>query len=767
MSSTLNTLIEGVSEIQRGNFSTAIELLEKYCENYEMDSHGKFSEYIFAQQQIIKAYSYLGEKDKAIQRTRDLILNEHPQVRKWAKRVLANLSPEAYQSLPQEAIENSHQSLWDSESARMILHSINDYLEFGSNYYIVEALGDACESIKVDTKEHYHAQCLLIEAYHSNEQFKDAVALCRELINSKHYLTRLIAHQYLSSLSENQYLAQKSEIFQLEEEHRNKLTSTQAALIYQQGYDALINQDYDNAFKILQQYCENTLPGTREYLQASQFLVDFYQKNGNIESATSLCLKLIKSNHKPSFRWSRELLFTDLFDENPLVSEIDSCQSLQSRIEEVKKTSNLLELEKSENLSVLCKNTTAKQFKYNTSLPFKLKTLDEFKLFCKENILKELKIFETRRKQSLITIIISSLVVIVILLCVAQLSPNRFYQPTWSNKDLLPLPLPIISVSVSVSWFQDMIGFFFFAVLYLFLIILVFSLYLLFYNSSYKCFTYRFDDTIVKKIFQFINTNNNFTVLTACSEKDNHQTQTNIHNSQILDGSLTNYIQQKHLIRGNINHVDIKIATVDTIFVQKHKNQDKKAKKRTSVILFMKKFILLIFQLFKAIPYISNRILSGQNIDFQRFKIEILRDTKYQIQNFNGIFFTAKFNTIYQPTIIIKPKLPRKKQQSIKLDNPIFNTLFAVYSKNQIHSQKILSPQILEKLIRFRKQFNRNISLSFIGDMMYIAIEYPEGIFKPNLFTSVLKFSPIREYFEAIKLMLGIVEDLQEFHLNK
>ncbi len=85
MSSTLNTLIEGVSEIQRGNFSTAIELLEEYCQNYKPDSEDNYSEYIYAQQHIVKAYGYLGDKSKAIQRTKELAINGTPSNQKMGK----------------------------------------------------------------------------------------------------------------------------------------------------------------------------------------------------------------------------------------------------------------------------------------------------------------------------------------------------------------------------------------------------------------------------------------------------------------------------------------------------------------------------------------------------------------------------------------------------------------------------------------------------------------------------------------------------------
>ena len=44
---------------------------------------------------------------------------------------------------------------------------------------------------------------------------------------------------------------------------------------------------------------------------------------------------------------------------------------------------------------------------------------------------------------------------------------------------------------------------------------------------------------------------------------------------------------------------------------------------------------------------------------------------------------------------------------------------------------------------------------------MYIAIEYPEGIFEPSLFKSILKFTSLGQYFEAMQLIFGIVEELE------
>lgn len=775
MPSTLNTLIEGVSAIQRGNFSTAVELLKEYCQNYEKNSDGNFSDYIYAQQNIVKAYRYLGEKDKAIQLAKNLAINAHPQIRKWAKQVLASLSSEDFKSLSEDVIEDSSQPLWDNDSAAMVLQSVNQYLEFGSDSSIVASLETACESIKANTKEYFYAQVLLIEAYHRNGQFNDAVILCNQLIHSKHYLTRLLANKYLSSLSANQNVVGNSE-----EDTNNLLSNKQASVIYQQGYDALISKNYSEAVKILEKYSESTLPGTPEYLQASQFLVDVYKKNGKLEKATSLCIKLIKCKHNPSCRWARELLFTDLFTKNLPANKVNDFKDIQSKVDSVENIQNKKSRQKS--------GVKDNKFQKPVSQPFRLKTLDEFKQFFQKNLLYDFKVFEKRRKQAIATIIIWNITVLSILLFLFIFHPAKFFQSVLSNDNLVLMNWLDISAYDSISWLNNLVYFLFFTLTYLVLILILFVIYVLFYNFIFCCFVYNLNDKIIPKIFIFLNINQKNSVL---SELEINQTIFEISKSQLLNGSLkSNFIEQNNLISGNINNVDIKFATVNInpsinhcwknflensiIFTKKQIENHLsinlvKFRFLTLLLLPLTVTILLGLRILKGILYIIQRIIQGQNIDFQHLQTEIFKTPNYNPQVFRGIFFTAKFNNLSHAATIIQPKilatninsLYNAKKQLIKLEDPEFNSLFTVYSEDKIQARYIVSTSLIEKLVKFRKNTNRNIYLSFIDNTIYIAVEYPIGIFEPNLLQSILRFAPVQKYFEAIQLILGIVEDLK------
>ncbi len=601
----------------------------------------------------------------------------------------------------------------------MVLHSINDYLEFGSNSHVVETLETACESLKFDTKEHLYAQVLLIEAYHLNGQSKNAVALCNQLLNSKHYVTRLVANQYLSSLSKHEYVRKKNI-----KKDTSLLTSREASVIYQRGYNALIDKNYAEAFDIFEGYCESASSGSREYLQASKYLVHFYQSSGELEQAISLCIKLITTEDKLSQRWARELLYGDLFRETPP----------ENIIEDLDLSLETANIEKS---SAVIKSQSQSLISQAVLKPFRLKKLDEFKQFYLQSLLKLLKIFETRRKQAIATIIVCNITAFATLIFILK-------YPSFVSLCLIPL----------------------------FLII-----YLLFYYSVFKAFTDQFEDKIIKKIYEFIDTDQHLTISTQFSEKENNQTLANIHKSQFLNGLLQpNDIKQSYLISGNINNIAIKLAKIDISSSSNQPwtkifnlNRKQEVKTSVTVVSFFAAILLFTFRLLKAIPYVFNRMIQGKSLDFQRFQIEVLKNETYNTQVFKGLFFTAKSHKLSHTLTVIRPKLSETeinllyygKKQFIKLEDADFNSLFTVYSEDLVQANKILSPNLIEKLVRFRKKVNKNIYLSFVDDMIYIAIEYPEGTFEPNLFKSMLKFAPVRKYFEAMQFMLGIVEDLR------
>ncbi|MEH2203277.1 MAG: hypothetical protein V7K53_04225 [Nostoc sp.] len=141
---------------------------------------------------------------------------------------------------------------------------------------------------------------------------------------------------------------------------------------------------------------------------AHKWLIKAYQENGEINQAIALCQQLLINEHEPTRKWARQLLFTeftDLFTDNTI------------------------------DVSATLPNPTASEVKLqqpSETLPeepepaiekFIPKTLKEFKVFCKTNLLTELKVFESLRKQVLIFVITANLLFLYLIIALLKFFP--------------------------------------------------------------------------------------------------------------------------------------------------------------------------------------------------------------------------------------------------------------------------------------------------------------------------------------------------------
>ena len=146
---------------------------------------------------------------------------------------------------------------------------------------------------------------------------------------------------------------------------------------------------------------------------------------------------------------------------------------------------------------------------------------------------------------------------------------------------------------------------------------------------------------------------------------------------------------------------------------------------------------------------------------------------------FQGLFFIADFNKDFKSKTFIFPDFAQRslgvlgewiqglnhsKGDLVKLDNSEFEKEFVVYGNDQIESRYILSPALMERILRFKQKNGAYISLSFVYSKMYLCVHFNKKPFEPILTNSLLEFSEIKSYFEILDMMVGIV---REFKLNE
>ena len=66
----------------------------------------------------------------------------------------------------------------------------------------------------------------------------------------------------------------------------------------------------------------------------------------------------------------------------------------------------------------------------------------------------------------------------------------------------------------------------------------------------------------------------------------------------------------------------------------------------------------------------------------------------------------------------------------------------------------------MKRILDYKKEVKKKIQLSFVHNRMYIAIPYNKGLFEPKLFGDIVDFSNVEEYYNDLKLVLDLVDDL-------
>ncbi len=142
---------------------------------------------------------------------------------------------------------------------------------------------------------------------------------------------------------------------------------------------------------------------------------------------------------------------------------------------------------------------------------------------------------------------------------------------------------------------------------------------------------------------------------------------------------------------------------------------------------------------------------------------------------FKGLFFVADFNKHFACETIVLPDTAQKlfgrlgqklqslnvfRGQLIKLEDPEFERLFVVYGDDQVQARYILSTSLMERIMQFKKKSQKPIYLSFVGSKVFVAVSYTKNLFEPKIFSTLLDFGPIRQYYEDLQLAVGIIEDL-------
>ena len=96
----------------------------------------------------------------------------------------------------------------------------------------------------------------------------------------------------------------------------------------------------------------------------------------------------------------------------------------------------------------------------------------------------------------------------------------------------------------------------------------------------------------------------------------------------------------------------------------------------------------------------------------------------------------------------------------IRLNNPELELFYEVYGSDQIEPRYILTKRMVARIIEFRKRTHKLVFLSFVQGKMFVAISQRKDIFLYRPLKNVVDFAPVKEYFEQLSFVIGIIDDI-------
>lgn len=141
---------------------------------------------------------------------------------------------------------------------------------------------------------------------------------------------------------------------------------------------------------------------------------------------------------------------------------------------------------------------------------------------------------------------------------------------------------------------------------------------------------------------------------------------------------------------------------------------------------------------------------------------------------FKGLFAHADFNKEIKGETLVLPDTAEKlfgsfgkKLQSvsgrgklIKLENIEFEKQFVVYGSDQIEARYILTPTMMEAMVRVNKKYKKDIHFAFSGSRVYMAMSFNKDLFEPRVFKSGVRFEDMKQMNEQFGIIQTIIHEM-------
>ena len=144
------------------------------------------------------------------------------------------------------------------------------------------------------------------------------------------------------------------------------------------------------------------------------------------------------------------------------------------------------------------------------------------------------------------------------------------------------------------------------------------------------------------------------------------------------------------------------------------------------------------------------------------------RSTKNGVQYywediFKGFLFIADFHKEFQgETTVLRDSFFKIKlgASRVKMENPDFEKVFDVFSTNQIEARYLITPSMMERMLKLDSNFKKGITISFRNSTILVAIPDSKNRFEADVWSSLSDMSILKSDFAVLQSLLDIVDEL-------
>lgn len=135
----------------------------------------------------------------------------------------------------------------------------------------------------------------------------------------------------------------------------------------------------------------------------------------------------------------------------------------------------------------------------------------------------------------------------------------------------------------------------------------------------------------------------------------------------------------------------------------------------------------------------------------------------YWVDIFKGFLFIADFHKEFQGETTIKRNSLFKIGMGgsrVKMESPEFEKVFDVYSTNQVEARYLITPSMMERMLKLDSNFKDGITVSFRNSTILVAIPDSKDRFEASVWSSFSDMKLLKSDFAVLQSLLAIVDEL-------